>query len=116
MYYNNFKVLHMREKLNSGLFVIRCNGLETIRKGPKSAWGMPYFFRMFKDDIIAYVRKLIVQTKPEVVAVCMIYFPSGANALQISRQGRHHCLLFNNPIYCLHCFRVIFRETRELGR
>ncbi len=55
--------------------------MEAIRRGPGSAWGMSYFVRMFKDDVKAYVRKLITTTKPKVVAVCIIYFPAGMNVL-----------------------------------
>ncbi len=62
-------------------FVTRYNGLKAIRKGPGSAWGMSHFVHIFKDDIKAYVRKLITTTKPKVVAVCMIYFPAGVNVL-----------------------------------
>ncbi len=72
------EILHMTNILS---FPTRCNNVEAIKKGPRSAWGMSYFVRLFKDDVRAYIKKIIAKIKPKVVAVCMIYFPAGVNVL-----------------------------------
>jgi len=41
----------------------------------KSAWGLGYFTNLFKDQIEAYVSRLVEKQKPRAVIVCMIYFP-----------------------------------------
>ncbi|ODQ53749.1 hypothetical protein SAICODRAFT_224354 [Saitoella complicata NRRL Y-17804] len=37
--------------------------------------GMGYFVHMFRDEVAAYVNKLVSKTKPKAVVVCMIYNP-----------------------------------------
>jgi len=41
----------------------------------KSAWGLGYFTNLFKDQIEAYVSRLVEKQKPRAVIACMIYFP-----------------------------------------
>lgn len=44
------------------------------------AWSLPHFRRIFKTKVEAYVSKLVEKSKPRAVIVCMIYFPSEAQA------------------------------------
>ncbi len=51
------------------------NTTDTISKGPKYAWGMPYFLNMFNDKITKYIEKLTSKTKPAKIIICTIYYP-----------------------------------------
>lgn len=57
------------------LLLVRLNDLDTIKKGPEEAWGMDYFIKMFKDNVEAYILKLIGDMRPKKIIVCMIYYP-----------------------------------------
>jgi hypothetical protein len=52
--------------------------LSSLRKG--NAWSLGYFVNMFKDQIQAYVARLVEKQKPRAVIVCMIYYPLEAAA------------------------------------
>jgi len=44
------------------------------------AWGLGHFIRLFKDEIEAYISKIVEKQKPRAVVICMIYYPLEANA------------------------------------
>lgn len=44
--------------------------------GAKYEAAVQHFIGIFKRDIEAYINELVGETKPSIVAVCMIYFPS----------------------------------------
>jgi len=50
------------------------NSLETLNKGPKASWGMNYFIHLFKNDVRDYIVKLIGDTKPKKIVICMLYY------------------------------------------
>jgi len=45
-----------------------------------TAWSLSHFTNMFKDQVQAYVSRLVEKQKPRAVIVCMIYYPLEANA------------------------------------
>ncbi|EPE32593.1 hypothetical protein GLAREA_07727 [Glarea lozoyensis ATCC 20868] len=45
----------------------------SIEKG--TAWSLNYFIKMFRDQVQAYISRVIEKRKPRAVIVCMIYFP-----------------------------------------
>jgi hypothetical protein len=52
----------------------------SLEKG--TAWALSYFIRMFKNQVQAYVSRIIEKQKPKAVVVCMIYYPLEAKASQ----------------------------------
>jgi hypothetical protein len=52
--------------------------MSSLKKG--NAWSLSYFVNMFKDQIEAYVSRLVEKQKPRAVIVCMIYYPLEAVA------------------------------------
>jgi hypothetical protein len=51
------------------------NNTRMIEDGPRSAFGMGHFIRLFKDNVEEVIRALTCVTKPRRVIVCMIYYP-----------------------------------------
>lgn len=51
------------------------NSIESIKKGPDSAWGMPYFVDLFHNKLQSYIFKLLAGKRPKKILVCLIYFP-----------------------------------------
>lgn len=51
------------------------NSIDTIKKGPDYAWGMNHFIDLFKNRVREYILKLIGNTRPKKIIVCMIYYP-----------------------------------------
>jgi hypothetical protein len=45
-----------------------------------TAWSLSYFTKLFKDQVQAYVSRLVEKHKPRAVIVCMIYYPLEAGA------------------------------------
>jgi hypothetical protein len=52
----------------------------SLQKG--TAWSLNYFIKMFRDQVQAYISRLIEKRKPRAVIVCMIYFPLEAGPQQ----------------------------------
>lgn len=52
--------------------------LSSIQSG--TAWGLRYFIKMFKAQVEKYISKLVENTKPRAIIICMIYFPLEAQA------------------------------------
>jgi hypothetical protein len=44
------------------------------------AWAYSYFNNMFKDQVEAYISRLVEKQKPRAVIVCMIYYPLESSA------------------------------------
>jgi hypothetical protein len=45
-----------------------------------TAWSLSHFTNMFKDQVEAYIHRLVEKQKPRAVIVCMIYYPLEADA------------------------------------
>lgn len=56
--------------------------LGSLERG--DAWSMSHFIRIFKDEVAAYVSKLVEKQKPRAVIICMIYYPLEKSASQTS--------------------------------
>jgi hypothetical protein len=52
--------------------------LGSLERG--TAWSLTHFINMFKDQVQAYVSRLVEKQRPRAVIVCMIYYPLEANA------------------------------------
>jgi hypothetical protein len=52
--------------------------LGSLKRG--NAWSLSHFNHMFKDQVEAYVSRLVEKEKPRAVIVCMIYYPLEATA------------------------------------
>jgi hypothetical protein len=50
----------------------------SLEKG--NAWSLDHFTHMFRDQVQAYVERLVEKQKPRAVIVCMIYYPLEATA------------------------------------
>jgi len=50
----------------------------SLEKG--TAWSLSHFTNMFKNQVEAYISKLVAKQKPSAVIVCMIYYPLEAGA------------------------------------
>jgi lysophospholipase L1-like esterase len=50
----------------------------SLEKG--TAWSLSHFTNMFKNQVEAYVSRLVEKQKPRAVIVCMIYYPLEASA------------------------------------
>lgn len=72
---NDIALAPSRRTIWNMLMMMYLNSIKTLGKGPRWSWGMPYFVRMFRDDVRAYIEQLVSKTKPALVVVCMIYFP-----------------------------------------
>lgn len=49
-----------------------------LERGPR--WLLGHFTKMFKDQVQAYVSRMIEKQKPRAVIICMIYYPLEAGA------------------------------------
>lgn len=51
------------------------NSTQTIMQDPDNAWGFTYFIELFRDNVKAYILKLIGKKRPKKIIICMIYYP-----------------------------------------
>ena len=49
-----------------------------------SAWGLGHFTNLFKNQVEAYISRLVEKQKPRAVVVCMIYYPLESGVSQQS--------------------------------
>ena len=57
------------------ILLVYFNSLDTLLNNCQNAWGFTHFVKMFKTDVKNYILKIIGQTRPKKILVCMIYFP-----------------------------------------
>jgi hypothetical protein len=83
-------------------FATICHMLQLAWLTPRSslqketAWSLNYFIKMFRDQIQAYISRLIQKRKPRAVIVCMIYFPLEAGPQQSWADVQLKLLGYNN--------------------
>lgn len=62
----------------NALLMNYCNSLESLESAPLTAWGVPHFLHLFRDQVRDFVTTLLGPVKPKKVVICMIYYPDEA--------------------------------------
>jgi hypothetical protein len=97
--------------------LIYLNSRETIEGG--RAWGMGHFVKLFRDQVRAYLERLVAQTKPRAIVLAMIYFPDEAVTGSWADRVLGYLRYNTEPEKLQTAIRAIYKaatcEIREVG-
>ncbi|KAI8849381.1 hypothetical protein BC829DRAFT_391628 [Chytridium lagenaria] len=65
--------------------LVYLNSFKALDERPETCWGVSHFIRLFKDNIQAYVERLVAKTKPRLCLICTIYFTPTRPILTVGR-------------------------------